>query len=154
MELLAIAVVVMLVVLFNRVVRRKSTQPKSVAPVRLDPEEKNVITFDDERITVTYGNGETRSVRWADLTMVGIRTTDEGPFLPDVFWGLHAGASEPAVVYAQGATGEREFMSAMQQRLAGFDNEELINAMCCADNDFFVIWCKQPGSTQLLEMSA
>lgn len=107
---------------------------------RLDPEARTVISFDDEQIAVRYENGDTRSVRWQDLTMVAIRTTDEGPFQPDVFWGLHAGDEGPAVVYAQGATGDGELLDALQKRLPGFDNRKLIEAMGCTDNNFFLIW--------------
>ena len=106
----------------------------------LHPEAQNVITFDDEQVRVTDQNGEIHSVRWADLTMVGIRTTDEGPFLPDVFWGLHGADKAPAVVYPQGATGESDLLEAMQKRLAGFDNRKLIEAMGCTGNAFFLVW--------------
>jgi hypothetical protein len=105
-----------------------------------NPEAQNVISFDDNQITVRYGNGETRSIRWSDLNMVGIRTTDEGPFLEDVYWGLHLNAENPEVVYPQGATGAQELLGEMQRRLTGFDNEKLIEAMGCTDNAFFLIW--------------
>ena len=74
--------------------------------------------------------------------MVGIRTTDEGPFLPDVFWGLHGADKKPAVVYAQGATGEPALLEALQSRLNGFDNQKVIEAMGCTDNAFFLVWEK------------
>lgn len=106
----------------------------------LHPEAQTVISFDDEHVRVTHPDGEMQSVRWADLTMVGIRTTDEGPFVADVFWGLHGADKAPAVVYPQGATGESDLLEAMQKRLAGFDNRKLIEAMGCTGNTFFLIW--------------
>lgn len=106
----------------------------------LFPEARNVISFDSEQVCMTQPNGEMHAVRWADLTMVGIRTTDEGPFVADVFWGLHGADRAPAVVYPQGATGESELLEEMQKRLAGFDNRKLIEAMGCTGNAFFLIW--------------
>jgi len=104
------------------------------------PEEADVIvSFDDTTITARYSNGEERAVRWNDLSKVGIRTTDEGPVAEDVFWGLHAG-SEVRVVYPSAASGAQELLAAMQRRLAGFDNEALINAMGSSDNNDFVVW--------------
>lgn len=120
--------------------RRETAGDKGSGQERLEPESRTVISFDDEKIAVRYENGARREVRWDALTMVGIRTTDEGPFQPDVFWGLHAGDEGPAVVYAQGATGDGELLDALQKRLPGFDNETLIRAMGCTENDFFLIW--------------
>ncbi|MBS0308386.1 MAG: hypothetical protein JSS58_05385 [Proteobacteria bacterium] len=107
---------------------------------RLNPESRTVVSFDDEKITVRYENGEGREVRWDALTMIGIRTTDEGPFRPDMFWGLHAGSENPAVVYPQGATGDGELLHALQRRLPGFDNRTLIEVMGSTENNFFLIW--------------
>ncbi|GAC1629612.1 MAG: hypothetical protein NVS9B10_21020 [Nevskia sp.] len=77
---------------------------------------------------------------WKDLTKVGIRTTDEGPWQPDVFWGLHAGKEEPAVVFPGGATGEQEIIKAFNARLPAFNDKELIRAMGSTSNSFFLLW--------------
>lgn len=98
------------------------------------------ITFDDLTITVRYPDGDTRAIGWDELTLVGIKTTDEGPFVADVFWGLHGPDGKPQVVYPQGATGEGELLAEMQRRLADFDNRQLIEAMGSTGNAFFVIW--------------
>lgn len=98
------------------------------------------ITFDDRTITVRYPDGDTRAIGWDELTLVGIKTTDEGPFVADVFWGLHGPDGKPQVVYPQGATGEGELLAEMQRRLADFDNRQLIEAMGSTGNAFFVIW--------------
>ncbi|MGZ5818208.1 MAG: hypothetical protein ACXWJD_05620 [Burkholderiaceae bacterium] len=108
-----------------------------------NPEAKNVVSFDDDQISVRYGNGETRSIRWSDLNLVGIRTTDEGPFLEDVYWGLHLNAENPELIYPQGATGAQELLCEMQRRLPEFDNAKLIEAMGCTDNAFFLIWMRK-----------
>ncbi len=104
------------------------------------PQALCAVAFDDRTITVRYPNGDTRAIGWDELTLVGIKTTDEGPFVEDVFWGLHGPDGEPQVVYAQGATGEEELLVEMQRRLVDFDNRQLIEAMGSARNAFFVIW--------------
>jgi hypothetical protein len=104
------------------------------------PEALCEVTFDDRTITARYPNGETRAIRWDELTLVGIKTTDEGPFVADVFWGLHGPDGKPQVVYPQGATGEEGLLAEMQHRLADFDDKQLIKAMGSTRNAFFVIW--------------
>jgi len=97
------------------------------------------IIFDDSTITAQYGNGERRSIAWSALTKVGITTTDEGPMVDDVFWGLHSG-ERVEVVYPCEAHGAHELLGAMQARLKDFDNEALIRAMGSTSNHRFVVW--------------
>lgn len=77
---------------------------------------------------------------WSEVSEVRIRTTSEGPFLPDVFWVLDAGEEEGRVVYPQGAVGDPELLAAMHARLAGFDDDAVIRAMGCTDDALFVVW--------------
>ncbi|WP_017452572.1 hypothetical protein [Herbaspirillum rubrisubalbicans] len=105
-----------------------------------DPEADVVIFFDDEQVRVTYPNGEVRSLHWAELSLVGIQTTDDGPLMSDVFWGLHGADGTPAIIYPQGASGEPALLAAMQKRLAGFDNEKVIQAMGCTNDAYFKVW--------------
>lgn len=107
---------------------------------RLPPEPQIEITSDDREIVCAYPGGTVRRAQWSDLTAVRIRTTSDGPFLPDVLWGLHAGGREPAIIYPLGATGDGALLSAMQRRLPGFDNEAVVRAMCSAEDAWFVVW--------------
>jgi hypothetical protein len=106
----------------------------------LMPEALCAVTFDDRAVTARYPNGETRAITWDELTLVGIKTTDEGPFVADVFWGLHGLDGKPQIVYPQGATGEGELLEEMQHRLVDFDNRQLIEAMGSTRDALFVIW--------------
>jgi hypothetical protein len=110
------------------------------------PEKAVVVSFDDDIISARYANNEVRSVRWDRLSRVAIRTTDEGPFMPDVFWGFHEGDERPGLVYPQGATGDGEMLQEMQRRLKGLRNEVVIEAMGTATNAYFVIWEKDPSA--------
>ena len=105
---------------------------------RLMPEALIVVAWTDEEITATYPTGQTQSVRWDSLSRVGIRTTSDGPFNPDVFWGLHAGSDVPVVVYPGGATGENELLAEFQRRLPAFDSDAVISAMGSTSDRYFL----------------
>lgn len=114
-------------------------QPDTASASIATASSKVTIEFTDATITAQYGDGGTRSVAWASLTKVGITTTDEGPFVQDVFWGLHC-REGVAVAYPQDANGSREFLVAMQNRLPDFDNRTVIEAMGSCSNAKFTVW--------------
>lgn len=104
------------------------------------------VSFDDERVVRTMGDGRHESVRWDDLQEVVILTTDEGPLRDDVFWilkGTSGGCAVPS---------EADGMDALLrrlQRLPGFDDAAVIRAMGCTANEAFVRWRlsePRPGS--------
>jgi hypothetical protein len=110
------------VCLFNR--KQKSPEPDRVS-------------FDDSAITRTMPDGKIETVRWADLYEVGIITTDEGPLNEDVFWIL-AGSNGGCAV-SGGAQGMKELLERLQ-RLPGFDNAAVIEAMGSTTNKKFQCW--------------
>jgi hypothetical protein len=110
---------------------------KQQSPAELIPESLYEVTITDERVVVTRPDGETESVEWVDLLSVIIETTDEGPFVPDVFWILVGTRSE--CVVPQGAKGENNLLGRLQQ-LPGFDNEKVIAASVSTENAKFVCW--------------
>jgi hypothetical protein len=46
------------------------------------------VEFDVECVSFHHPEGEIQSIRWDELDEVGIVTTDEGPFVEDVFFML------------------------------------------------------------------
>ena len=96
-----------------------------------------VVTFDDRGVTCRRIGGVVESVAWDDLHSVEIRTTDEGPFVEDVFLVLHAAGG--GCVVPQEAEGFADLIGRLQ-RLPGFDNGALISAMTCAENATFPCW--------------
>lgn len=143
MKTLVVAVIVVVavvaVVCAMRARRRAGRANQSGRQVQA-PEAGVVVTFDAGLITVRYPDGDTRRVGWDELTAVGVTTTDEGPFVADVFWGLHGPDGRPQAVYPGGATGEGELLAEMQRRLGGFDNARLIDAMGSTGNASFLLW--------------
>jgi hypothetical protein len=107
----------------------------------LMPESLWRVEFDETRIVVTHPQGEPKVVRWAKLTKVAVRTTDDGPFDMDLFWGFHEdGSGEAAAVFPGGATGEGPFLEALASRLPNLRAEQITKAMSSTSNDYFVIW--------------
>ena len=96
-----------------------------------------VISVDERQISCTKPNGVIESVGWKDLRLVLIQTTNEGPYVPDVFWYLIG--DESGFVVPLGATGEEAMLEQLQQ-LPGFDNEAVSEAMTSTSNRKFVCW--------------
>jgi hypothetical protein len=104
---------------------------------RLYPECLCTVELSDASVSCTSPSGYVESVDWDDLRRVEIVTTDEGPFLPNVFWVLHG--SERGCVVPQGATGERALLERLQ-KLPGFRNEAVIEAVPSTVNCRFLCW--------------
>ena len=92
------------------------------------------VSFDDAQVVRTLSDGRTESIRWRDLREVQIVTTDQGPFVDDVFW-LLIGEDGGCLVPSQA-----EGMSALLERLGelpDFDHRAVIEAMGSTDNNRF-----------------
>jgi hypothetical protein len=76
-------------------------------------------------------------MRWSDLQTVLLETTDEGPFVDDVWWILIAANGTYRVT--QGAPGEGELFARMQM-LPDFDNDAVIAAMSSVESQQFLCW--------------
>ena len=96
-------------------------------------------------------DGVQESVRWDDLAEVGIITTDEGPWFEDVFWLLIGSDGKSGCAVPQGAEGMDLLLEALQ-KLPGFDNRAVIEAMGSTSNARFVCWKKntQPNATEVV----
>jgi hypothetical protein len=95
------------------------------------------VSFDDERIVRTLPDGTQEWVRWDDLQEVSILTTDEGPFIDDVFWILSGSATGCAI---PSECDGMDTLLARLQTLPGFDNEAVIAAMASVQNARFACW--------------
>ena len=95
-------------------------------------------TIDDRGVRRDLGNGNVEEVAWSDLVEVQIVTTDEGPYVEDVFY-LLIGANETGCVVPQADSQCGALLSRLQA-LPDFDNGKVIEAMSCAENARFVCW--------------
>ena len=114
-------------------------------PSRLQPESQYVITVNENEVRCQRPSGETESVTWDDLDAVIVETNDTGPWGADVLWLLFGKNGSSGCVIPQGATGEQTLLNKLQS-LPGFDNEQLIAAMSCTDNQKFLCWRRPAAS--------
>src|SRR5687768_13148939 len=98
------------------------------------------LVIDDRGVRRDLGDGTVEEVAWEDLVEVQIVTTDEGPFVDDVFF-LLAGSGGKGVCVPQGAPGSEPLLGRLQT-LPAFDNDAVIRAMGCSENARFVCWKK------------
>ncbi len=103
------------------------------------------VSFDDESVICRRPGGLVETVRWSDLQVVFIQTTDDGPAVDDVFWVL--GGSDSGCVVPIEADGI-ELLLERLQRLPSFDNNAVIHAMSCAENREFVCWQRLSNEVQ------
>ncbi len=104
------------------------------------PKAREQVTFDDEGVTRTRRDGLIEHVGWDELLSVDIATTNEGPWFDDVFWLLSAG--DHGCVVPSEAEGMGELLTRLQE-LPGFDDEAVIRAMGCTDNELFPVWSRE-----------
>ncbi len=97
------------------------------------------VSVTPEVVTRFRPDGVQETVRWEDLAEVGIITTDEGPWSEDVFWLLIGSDGTSGCAVPQGAEGANELLAALQ-KLPGFDNKTVIEAMGSTSNARFVCW--------------
>jgi hypothetical protein len=102
------------------------------------------VTFDDTDVRLFKPDGTMSQIAWSQLGCVGIMTTPDGPAEPDLFWLLQPLDRRMSLVFPMGADGEHELLHEMQNRLPGFDNMTVIEAMSSTDAAGFVVW--QPPS--------
>jgi hypothetical protein len=98
------------------------------------------VQLSDDGITYHRADGISRTVKWDDLQEVFIQTTDEGPFVSDVWWILVD--ADGQCLIPQEATGETEMFYRLQM-LPGFDNDAVIAAMGSVENKLFLCWQRQ-----------
>jgi hypothetical protein len=96
------------------------------------------IHIDDHGVRRKLADGKLEQITWDDLQEVVVLTTGDGPFAEDVFFVL-AGQNGTGWVIPQGAPESMQLLERLQ-RLPGFDNETLIQAMSSTDDATFVCW--------------
>jgi len=135
----------------QRFLNRKfhNTKPENFAPnqsslkatgdlqPQAQPESRYTIEISEAGVSCERPDGTVESVTWDDLQSVTVETTGDGPAGADIFWIL-AGTSSGCVV-PQGAAGDFDLLERFQ-KLPGFDNNAVIEAMISADAGKFLCW--------------
>ena len=100
----------------------------------------SAVCMDETGVRRTLGDGKVEQVAWKDLVEVQIVTTDQGPWVDDVFY-LLIGADGTGCVVPQEDPASAALLTRLQA-LPDFDNDKVIEAMSCSENARFVCWKK------------
>ena len=107
-------------------------------------ERKYVVQTDEDSISVSHPNGDVQVVAWDAIQTIAIHTNDGGPYVPDFWWVLDAGATH--CTWPQGATGEEEARDRLFKRFPDVNNETLLFAYGSTENARFVCWKRNGGA--------
>lgn len=116
---------------------------KSLFPSLPESRIPSTLSFDDSAVRCQWPGREMQEVAWDELQEVSILTTDEGPFVEDVYFVL--AGSKGSCVIPQEAEGSQDLLKRLQE-LPGFDNGAFISAMASTDKARFVCWRRDSAS--------
>jgi hypothetical protein len=108
------------------------------------PDFRFIVEVTETEIISRSPEGKIERVAFADLRAVIIETNDSGPFATDLIWILIGTGSGSGCVYPENAIGAEDALRAFQ-KLPGFDNEQLIQAMVSTHNASFLCWQAAPN---------
>jgi hypothetical protein len=106
-------------------------------PKALPPE---VVVVDNVGVERRLCDGSLETIAWKDLVQVTIVTTEEGPFTEDLFFLLEGANGEGCLVPS--CSSQSTPLLRYLQKLPGFDNGKLSDAIGCVENARFVCWKK------------
>ncbi len=98
---------------------------------------KSRLTSDEHAIVCLEPDDRRQEVRWDELSRVVVLTTDQGPFVDDVFWLLEGERSTCA--FSNASLGV-DLLLPRLCALPGFDAERLSLALLSTENARFVCW--------------
>lgn len=116
--------------MFGRI--RNWLEKKSPNPLR-----QTRCAFDGDTITADGPFARRVSIRVQDIHEIGIKTTDAGPFVEDVFWLINRDAE--ALHIPQQSPVFKVLMDRFGS-LEGFDWPSFTEAMACTDCRYFLCW--------------
>lgn len=109
------------------------------------PTDKGEVILTNETIGVrNTTSGEIIEMRWDEISRITIVTTDQGPFVEDVFFVFEG--KGPAMIVSHEDAVRLKLNDALDQHLIGIDYEQAIEAMTCTENNSFIIFERQRGA--------
>ena len=133
-----IAIVLYQIVKLRRVVSRNGSP---VGPTH--PDLLVELRFDNDAISAKYPDGGMISLKWSELTNIGLASLDAPSGSPSLYWGLHSGKRVPTISYPHGAIGDKELLAEFAKRLPGFDMDKVMQAVTTSGRAHFQIWPKK-----------
>lgn len=105
------------------------------------PEPQRIhVLHDADLITLKVPGAPDLSIAWDAIESVAIVSGDELTDPPELFWLLLGGDRRRPVLIPMGVPGEHDLVHAMQDRLDGFDNMAVIEAMSAKGRVGFKVW--------------
>jgi hypothetical protein len=98
------------------------------------------VVVDDIGVTLHQPDGVIDTITWSDLQEVAVLTTDEGPWVEDVFFAL-TGSGANGLLITQGADGSQALVERLLE-LPGFNEQLFIEAMGSTANGKFLCWSR------------
>ena len=86
-----------------------------------------------------YSDDHDKTLLFKDIIAIKIVTTDEGPWLPDVFWVIR---TSEATITIEGDAPFFPIILVLLQKIPGFDNDIVIKAMQSTDYAEFIAYRK------------
>jgi hypothetical protein len=102
-----------------------------------NPEDDFVVTITDSLVRVEHPVRKTEDIYWKDIQEISLINTDAGPVSPDIWLAL-IGENSGCLI-PQGAKGYDEVYDIVS-KYEGFNFENVIRSMACADNARFLLW--------------
>jgi hypothetical protein len=103
-------------------------------------EDYYTVTLSDTSVKVSHPKQPTEEIHWNNIQLIKLINTDEGPSLPDIWLTLIGG--EEQCLIPQGTKGYAEVYDIVS-KYEGFNFENVIKSMSCADNAEFILWVKK-----------
>ena len=94
------------------------------------------IEVDDVGVRRTLGDGRVEVVTWAELVRVEVLTTDQGPYVEDLFFLLFARDGHGCAVRQD----QSQALLPRLHQLPGFDFTVFVTALGSTENARFVCW--------------
>jgi hypothetical protein len=128
--------------------RRIFTPDKPPRPVPT-PEPQGIhVRHDADLITVKVPGAPDLSIAWDRIESVAIVSGDAMADPPELFWLLLGGDRRRPLLIPMGVPGEHDLVHAMQDRLDGFDNMAVVEAMSAKGRVGFKVWnVDSPGNS-------
>lgn len=104
-----------------------------------NPEDFYEITITDQAVSINHPSSGTAEIKWSDIDRILMITTDQGPFLPDVWLALCGKGLK--VMLPQGAKGYDEVYDTVTQ-YDRFDFANVIEAAGSTENREFLLWTR------------
>jgi hypothetical protein len=111
------------------------------AQIERERKEAGALTIDDWGVTRVAGELR-EAVAWADLVWVRVYTTGAGPAVEDVFFAL-GGADGKGCLVAHDLAVRSNLLAVLQERLPGFDNDQVLRAMGSTSDAYFTVWTRR-----------